>query len=160
MSTREVTAIAIKLLAIWLLVHVVLYLPSVSTLFSSLQQYNQEELPKNMFLAIVVCFLVVGVIVAMLMVRLSNAVLDSVPSKSENSNLSEPFILQIAGVFFIVSALSALPGAVLGVSQQSSISNATYGYIAGHGIELVVGLYLLVKPKVWVLWLNKFRGRT
>jgi hypothetical protein len=51
MNKREVTAIAIKLLAIWLLVHVIIYIPNLALAFTGLQDFNQAELPQWLYYA-------------------------------------------------------------------------------------------------------------
>jgi hypothetical protein len=60
MNTREVTAIAIKLLVIWLLVHMIVYIPNFALAFTGLQNFNQAELPQWLYYALVASSLIIG----------------------------------------------------------------------------------------------------
>lgn len=159
MTSRQLTALAMKILAIWLLVHVVLYLPNIAMLSASAFQSNGAEIPQSVSIAVFIGFLVVGFIVSIIMLRISNSVLSIASDESDENCVAPSFILQVAGVFFIVSAIAVLPGYILSLAKQSSIQPASYGYLVGYIFEIAVGGYLLVKPAVWVVWLNRFRGR-
>jgi hypothetical protein len=158
MNTREVTAIAIKLLAIWLLVHVIIYIPSLAVAFTSVQDFNQTELPQWLYYALVASSLIIGFLAAILLMRTSNSVLASTSTESTCSNIDQTFLLQLAGIFFIVSALAGLPGILLNLGKISSVETDTVFYLGGKLFELGVGLYLLIKPSVWVRLLNRLRG--
>jgi len=161
MSTRQVTAIAIKLLAIWLLVNVIIYIPSFALVFTGLQNYNQQELPLWLYYALVGTSLVIGFVATLLLMRTANSVLSSAdPAPTNDNGINQSFLLQVGGIFFIVSALSVMPAVFLNLGKASTIQTNVIFYIGGYLFELSAGLYLLVKPNVWVHWLNKFRGRS
>jgi len=159
MSTREVTAIAVKLLAIWLLIHVILYIPSLALAFTSFQDFNQTELPQWLYYALVASSLIIGFFAAILLLRTSNSVLASTNSESTDSNIDQTFLLQLAGIFFIVSALAGMPSILLNLGKVSTVQTDTIFYLGGKLFELAIGLYLLIKPTVWLHWFNKLRGR-
>ena len=159
MTSQQLTALAIKILGIWLLVHVVLYLPSIGMLTANLANFTDSPIPASLSVAVFVGFLAVGLVVSIIMLRVSKSVLSSIPESQEQSILTPTFALQITGLFFIVSALAVLPGYVLSLSKQTVMQLSTYGYLAGHFFKMSVGVYLLVKPAVWVHWFNKLRGR-
>jgi hypothetical protein len=158
MNAREVTAIAIKLLAIWLLVHVIVYIPSFAVAFTSVQDFNQTELPEWLYYALVASSLIIGFLAAILLMRTSNSVLASTSTESMGSNVDQTFLLQLAGIFFIVTALVGLPGILLNLGKMSSVETDTVFYVGGKLFELGIGLYLLIKPAVWVRLLNRLRG--
>lgn len=158
MNTKEVTAIAIKLLAIWLLVHVIVYIPSLAVAFTSVQDFNQTELPQWLYYALVASSLIIGFLAAILLMRTSNSVLASTSTESTGSNIDQTFLLQLAGIFFIVTALVGLPGILLNLGNVSTVQTDTVFYLGGKLFELGVGLYLLIKPTVWTRLLNRLRG--
>lgn len=158
MNTREVTAIAIKLLAIWLLVHVIIYIPSLAVAFTSVQDFNQTKLPQWLYYALVASSLIIGFLAAILLMRTSNSVLASTGTESTGSNIDQTFLLQLAGIFFIVTALTSLPGILLNLGKVSTVQTDTIFYLGGKLFELGVGLYLLTKPAVWARLLNRLRG--
>jgi NADH:ubiquinone oxidoreductase subunit 6 (subunit J) len=159
MTSQQLTALAIKILGIWLLVHVVLYLPSLWMLTANLSNFTDSQIPASLSVVVFVGFLTVGLVVSLIMFHVSKSVLSGVPESKEKSVLSPTFVLQITGLFFIVSALTVLPGHVLSLSKQTTIELSNYAYLAGYVFKISIGAYLLIKPTVWAHWLNKFRGR-
>jgi hypothetical protein len=121
MNTREATAIAIKLLAIWLLVHVIIYIPSLAVAFTSDQNFNQTELPQWLYYSLVASSVIIGFLAAILLMRTSNSVLASAGTESAGSNIDQTFLLQLAGIFFIVTALAGLPGILLNLGKVSTV---------------------------------------
>jgi len=85
MGTKEVTAIAIKLLAIWLLINLVLYIPSLSLTISSLQSYNEKMLPQSLYFAMLASSIFIGSLASYLLFRTSNAVLRSLPEPTKEN---------------------------------------------------------------------------
>ena len=158
MTSQQLTALVIKILAIWLLVNVVLYLPSIAMLTTSFSKFNETAIPTSFSVLIFSAFLVVGFLVAFIMLRVSNSVLNNVQESASPYSISPDLVLQVVGLFFIVSALSILPGQILVIAKQVSIQPPTYGYLAGELFKLFVGLYLFVKTAGWHTWLNKLRG--
>jgi len=45
MNSQQVTAIALRIISIWLLIEVVLNLPSIFLAYSSIEQYQRKEMP-------------------------------------------------------------------------------------------------------------------
>jgi len=159
MTHKQLTALAIKILAIWLLVNVILYLPSVAMLSIPFSRLEGNPIPPSWSVLIMLGFIAAGILVSITMFRVSNAVLNNVSESSELSSLSPTFILQVVGLFFIVTALSILPGQFLSIAKQPSIQLSTYGYLAGQFFKIGIGAYLFVAPAVWLRWFNRLRGR-
>jgi hypothetical protein len=90
--------------------------------------------------------------------RTSNSVLTSTSTGSTASNIDQTFLLQLAGIFFIVTALVGLPGILLNLGKVSTVQTDTVFYLGGKLFELGVGLYLLIKPVVWARLLSRLRG--
>ncbi len=53
MNSQQVTAIALRLISIWLLVELVLNLPSLVLVLSSVDQYQQQEIPWGAYVGII-----------------------------------------------------------------------------------------------------------
>ncbi len=161
MNTKEVTAIAIKFFAIWLLVQVILQVPSLLLVFNNIEGYVQQEFPHNLYVSVVGSFLLIGIIASFLLYRVSNSVLATLPETNENNknNISQQFLLQLGGVYFIVSAILLFLGTFTNIRNTVSIEATSYLYIIGALFELVIGITMLVKSSVWVHWLHKLRGR-
>jgi len=159
MSTKEVTAIAIKFMSIWFMMHIILAAPSI-VMMSSFDNYRDWEDYESLYLSVLVgAFILIGGGVSYILFRVSNSILKSIPESEEVSEsfVSQKFLFQLLGVFFIVGALTSLlsHGITLFITPELH----DYLYFAGYIFELIVGLYLLIRPEVWRLWLAKLRGR-
>jgi hypothetical protein len=160
MAPKDITAIAIRFFGIYLLVNVILYFPVMITAVATLQQQHSEKFSSSIYIYIVGSFILLGVVVSLLLFRLANSIASRVPVSSEPSaHLTQGFLLQVLGIYFIVSALSALPGYGFSLLKSSSIELTQLLYLFGYVFEAAVGCYLVVKPVVWNRWLNQLRGR-
>jgi len=171
MSTKEVTAISIKILAIWLLVHVVLEFSTVAHLAVSVQRdLGYGDHSSVLVIGLFITTAIVGGTACFLLFRLSNSVLCSLNDRSESDagKLSQEFILQISGLFFVVSALIELPRAI----NETYLTTQTL--VGGNGMSLVlpylmyllavlfkfvVGVTMVIGSKRCNAWLLKLRGR-
>lgn len=161
MNTKEITAIAIKLLAIWLLVNVVLHVPNLLLIFNTVASYKQEEMPKDLYISVVLSSLIIGIIASYLLFRSSNSVLNKLPNTNESdaNNISQQFLLQLGGVYFIVSSLITLFSNLVGLKNLVAIETSNILFIFGSIFELSVGLYMLIKPNILAYLFSKLRGR-
>lgn len=112
MTTRNITAIAIKVLAIWLLVNVVLGFPVLANVAMSIQR--DLGLGGHVGALYVSLFLASGLVggtACFLLFRLSDSLLSSVSDSSADASgtLSQGFVLQVVGLFFIVSVVVDFP---------------------------------------------------
>lgn len=160
MAPKDITAIAIRFFGIYLLVNVVLYFPTLITATATLEQIQSGEFNSSIYIYIVGSFVLLGVVVSLLLFRLANSISSRLPVTSEPaSHLTQEFLLQVLGVYFIVSALSAIPGYGSSLLTSSPIELTRLLYLFGYLFETAVGCYLVVKPVVWNRWLNQLRGR-
>lgn len=169
MNTKEVTAISLKILAIWLLVNLFFSLPKLAFLALQLQQtFGVDIYPHNLFIGMTVITVLFGTLACYLLFRVANSVLRSLNSDEVNAhgNLSEEFIIQIAGVFFLVSALISLPESIRTLYHATVAAEQlpvwllapTAGFL-GVMIKFIVGAGMVFGASNCSLFLNKLRGR-
>ena len=134
MNSRIVTAIALKLFAIWVIVQIILQIPFVWQMYYLTKQIRSPEvvmdpLPYLILLSLVVCGLIAGVIIF----KLGQKVLETLPSGESliDHKDTEKLLLQLLGIIFIVTALSRLPSA--GVAAYSV--GGRIQYPIGFGLE-------------------------
>ncbi len=161
MNTKEITAIAIKFLAIWLLVQILLQVPSLLLVFNNIEGYVEKEFPINLYVSVVGSLLFIGSIASYLLFRVSNSVLNSIPntSNSEPGNISQEFLMQLGGTYFIISSLMVILGVITSIRVQVPTEFTNNLRFLGAFFELAVGFSMLIKSNVWVLWFAKLRGR-
>ncbi len=160
MSPKDITSIAIKFFGIYLMVNVVLYFPTMIMSLTALEQYQDEKFSGSVFITVVGAFILLGIIVSFILIRLANSIASRTTEPAESSpTLSQEFLLQVLGVYFIVSGLSIMPGYSLSIFKGAASDTTKLLYGAGYIFQVAVGSYLLIKPVVWGQWLNKLRGR-
>ena len=161
MSPKDITSIAIKFFGIYLMVNVVLYFPSMIMSLTALEQYQEENFSSSVFITVVGAFILLGIVVSFILIRLANSIALQTTEPTDSSlKLSQEFLLQVLGIYFIVSGLSVMPGYGISIFKGAEPDTTKLLYGAGYIFQVAVGSYLLIKPVVWGQWLNKLRGRS
>lgn len=165
MSTREVLAIAIKLFSIWVLVQVFWMSPGLIALLASIESWQGNVLPDWVYVASITAFIGVGAAIAIALYQISNSVLTTSPSKGdiEASEQTKRFLLQLGGVYFLITALVYFPPSISFIWQPNPAQESyPFHYFFrpfSNILQALVGLWLILHPSWWSLILHKFRGR-
>lgn len=170
MSSRVVTAIAFKVLAVWLLVHVVLGFPQVAHV--ALSFHHELGLGNHagmLYVSLLFAAGLVGGTACYLIFRLSKSILYSVDDGSVDAAgmLSQGLVLQIVGLFFIVSVTVDFPGALYDfyTNRQFKDQNGlplglpSLLQLLALFFQFIVGCALLVGSEKSRKILLKLRGR-
>ena len=162
MVTQQVAAVALRLLAIWFLIQIVLNLSSVIMMLSIMGDYQQQQIPVVAYIGIMASFLVVGLVVAFLIDKASESVLARAKTDSALtlSDESQMVLFQLAGLYFIVTALASLPSSLSFIPESVEITATNVFWPAGLLFELVVGFWLVANSVFWLRLFNKLRSRT
>lgn len=157
MTSKEVSAIAIKFFGIWFLLNLVIYLPSAVFALTSynISYFSGSNL--SFFMTAIGIYIVIGILCVAMLFRLANSVLETAPSSDdEGINLSEKFILQVLGIYLVISTIPSI--ATVSFSSNMEYSHLNWLYLGAVLFKLVVGILLLTTSKTWVQWLRKLRG--
>jgi hypothetical protein len=162
MITQQITAIALRLLSIWLLIQLVLNLPSLIILLTGVEQYRQQEISTSVYLAFISLSTLVGIVAAFLINKAATSVL--VRAKTESkvtlSSDSQKILFQIAGLYFVVNAIAYLPRSLSFIPNAVEVSLSNLLFPAGLVFQLIIGLWLISYSTFWCNFFNKLRGRT
>lgn len=161
MISQQVTAIALRLLSIWLLIQLVLNLPSLVILFTSVEQYQQQEIPMVAYVGIIGSFLFIGLITVFIINKAATSVLAHAKSETEAtlSADSQMVLFQFAGLYFVVNSIAYLPRSLSSIPYSIEIPLSSLLWPAGLVFQLVIGLWLVSKSIFWLNLFNKLRGR-
>ncbi|WP_305967380.1 hypothetical protein [Marinobacter salsuginis] len=161
MNSQQVTAIALRLISIWLLIELILNLPSLVLVFSSLEQYQQPEIPLGAYVGIIGAFLLIGLFAVFLIHKAATSVLTQAKTGSENSlsNDSQKVLFQLAGLYFVVDAIVYLPRSLGFIPSATDISISSMLWPVGLVFQLAIGLWLLSNSSFWLNCFQKLRGR-
>lgn len=159
MITQQITAVALKLIAIWLVLQMFLNIPSLVMLFTNLEQYQQKAIPAVIYFWMITCFLVIGLVAAYLIFKTAASVLAS--AKTETSLAlaedSQKVLFQFAGIYFVVRSLAQLPTSISFIPVTPAIDTANALGLIGIIIQLLAGLWLVIYPGFWLKLLQGLR---
>jgi hypothetical protein len=159
MNSRELLAIAIKIFGLWLLAQLFVHVASFSPMLLSLGQWQDTTVPTWAIWLVSASFLVSGLIIAYIIFRLGNSALNNVPSAELPDILSQKFVLQISGIFFVVNSLIHIPSVSRFLFSSTDIELNYYLPLLGYIIQLVIGVLFIVSSSWWAHLLLKLRGR-
>ncbi len=162
MISQQVTAIALRLISIWLLIQLLLNLPSLVMLLSSIEQYKQQDIPKFSYAGIIGLFLLLGLVVAFLINKVAASVLAQAKTDSEESlgQDSQKVLLQLAGLYFVVDAIAYLPRSLGSIPSVTDATVSNILWPAGLIFQLAIGLWLASNSSFWLGLFRKLRGRS
>ncbi|WP_409525978.1 hypothetical protein [Nitrincola sp. MINF-07-Sa-05] len=161
MISQQVTAIALRLISIWLLIQLVLNLPSLVMLISSVEQYQQQDIPQGAYAGIIGSFLLIGVVVVFLINKAATSVLAQAKTDSEESlgHDSQRVLFQLAGLYFVVDAIVYLPRSLGFIPSATEITVSSMLWPVGLTFQLAIGLWLVSNSSFWLNLFRKLRGR-
>jgi len=166
MSARILSAVAFKVFAIYLCVQVILYVPGIWSLYSSLGQWGDStEVSSFTPYLVASLFLLFGFAVVVILYKLGSSVLCSMPDEADKLNVDnmEVLLFQLLGLFFIVSAFTYLPVNIILVFFDDMYNPGGLGQVGkrfeifSHIIELTIGLTMVIRAPVWRSLFRKLR---
>jgi len=105
----------------------------------------------------------VGVLLVLVIFKLGKSATKSASSmhiNNEHNPELEKFLLQLLGVYFVLSMLPTAPGTIAQLIiefNQTGLIVENFAWLTGYVFQLILGMYLIAKPKVWSIYLNKLR---
>lgn len=161
MTTREITAIALRLFSLWLLVQVILNVPGLVLLLVSVEQYQGQVIPGYVYIMMITSFIAIGLVAAYLIWGAAKSALasDSRPESEILDRNGQKFLLQLGGAYFVVDALAYLPRSLAFLQHSLDVSYVNLLSPLGIVFQLFIGIALLVKPSHWANVFARLRGR-
>lgn len=159
MITQQITAVALKIIAIWLMIQLFLNIPSLLMLMTNLEKYQQAAIPAIIYFWLMSCFLVIGLVSAYLIYRTAASVLVSSRTETDASLSadSQKLLFQFAGIYFVVRSLAQLPSALAFIPVTPTLDMANVLGLTGLVIQLVTGLWLMLYPSFWFTLFGRWR---
>ena len=157
---QQITAVALRILSIWLLIQLILNLPGFVMLYAGLEQYQQQTIPDAAYTGTLAGLLLVGILAAILINKAANTVLKAPTQKPEcllNSD-SQKFLFQLVGLYFVVNSLANFPRSLSFIPNTIEISASDMFWSSGLLFQLMVGLWLISYSAFWIKVLRKLRG--
>ncbi|HPI97045.1 MAG TPA: hypothetical protein PK055_12540 [Gammaproteobacteria bacterium] len=169
MSNKELTIIAIKVFAIYLLVQVVASITQIGDIY-----YHADAIDEYWLLLLPMIVITGLLFIFYSLWKLSSnvSIISLKPTRDKSEFiLDQIFVLQLVGAYlFIVGLLSIVQGLIQiyyvlfwvdGESGYSAfkpeIKSQTIYFIIANLIKTIIGISLIIRSNVWVRLFNKFR---
>ncbi len=160
MTSREITSVALKCLAIYLLFNAILAFPILLAVSSRIDSLGWR-IP-----AVLACSVIVAA-AGYFSWRIANSLVrtsQNTPTDKINFNLTpmklEAILFRVLGVYFVVINLKPFVRSIatfsLSQSKNRGLISTNFDLLAYLGV-IILGLYLVAKPKEWVQLLKKLR---
>ncbi len=164
MNSRIITAIVLKLFALWVAVSAVLAMPDVvGTALIMKREGIYDSLMVPMVLPVIT--LLIGFLLFRILWKLGRSVIDDAGSdkdtvwKADVDNL-ELMLFKLLGMYFVVSAITVLPGIIarfwMGDFELYDLTPEDYAWVFGVLVELAIGFGLIKKADYWSLATRSF----
>ncbi len=169
MTNKELTSLAIKVFAIYILVQTLMIFAFNGQSMISFFQGIAENLWALMSLLASVLLL----ITCWILWRMANAIIDKVKTPKQRGDeyrIDQVFFLHLIGFYCICQALIEAIGYSLSLHYMSSPEQFGYDHFSGQKmviffnyfaalVQFGIGLSLLIKPYGWARLFQKIRGR-
>lgn len=166
MTEREITSVALKLFAVYLLVQLLLAFPTVIASLASAKDVFGRHLSGLWLWGAAAMAIMIAIAAALVLWRLANKALAATSGgKERNSFLGiEWAVFSALGLFLLVQALIHFSyvsaGAYVQYVQVDSgdITLQTAVQMGAYIFEAIIGLSLILRTDGWVLMLRKLRN--
>ncbi|GAB2711966.1 hypothetical protein [Halomonas garicola] len=162
MLSKQITAVALRLMALWLLVKLILSLPTYAMMLGAAGTVPEDSAPALLLLLIGV-FLLVGLLAAWLIHRAANAALARVEQAAPDATAAlgpqdQKLLFQLLGLYFLIAALAGLPDALAFLPYWPQASWQSFLRPAGLLFQLGMGLWLAAGASFWCRLFHRLRG--
>jgi hypothetical protein len=166
MTTNELTSVAIKVFAIYVLVHAILSIPSFVVTYSGLgfdrSIVSSEQLFWLLAISSIVLLLIITVFLWKLAGRVAEKVSSDVGINENHGKIDQEFLLSLLGIYLCVDAVIRFGFVCISAYTQAQHSDEialqTIAYIVGYLFQIIVGLTLILKASGWIRIMNWLRG--
>jgi len=163
--SKEITSIALKVFAIYVMVQTVLAMPGLFQAYVMLSD-GSEYSSAQWFILISSISIALLFILSVFIWKLAIITTKKIENinNSKESKLSEEFILSIFGLYLIFEGLSSL--AIVSVGTYYSVQAPSVDdykisqsmiYLLVYSLQSIIGVTLVIKARGWALMLNKLR---
>ena len=164
---NKATSVALKFFAIYMIFNVLVSIPSIYTLVTRIHLMEGGDSTSWLLpTALLVATLILAAMGIGLLWKTANSLISkdgASPSEPESVDLDKLFklALSVMGLYFALHALIALPhqwSYFQMMLEQKRVLQATPGLVSTV-IQLILGLWLIAKPRQWASWLQKLSNR-
>jgi len=163
-TTRELTGVAIKVFAIYILVQAIAGLPLLANalVFNALDGItsNNETLYWLLGGASFIALLILAVLMWNLANRVVRQTSDQLP-KDESFGITESFLISLLGVYLTVEGIQgfayATTSTLVIMQENREFAVQNIAYLVGNFLQIIIGLSLMLKASGWANFLRWLR---
>ena len=162
MIIQQISAIALRVFALWLLAQVALHRPTIILQTSAFANYTQQSIPFAFYISMISVISLIGLFVVFFINKAANSIISRAESTSETSLSvsNQKLLFQLAGLYFSVDALAYLPRSLSFIADEITVSLPNLLLPLGFAFQLAIGLSLIINPNYWSTLFEKLRGNS
>lgn len=165
MTAKEITSLALKLFAIYLLVQMILAIPTLIASLVTTKEFLGPELSALWLWGASAAAVLIGLVAAWILWKLANKTLSKTSGERNETSFSgnEAAIFAALGLFLVVQALVRFFYVSAGAYVQyvrvepSEVPLQTTVLMVAHIAQGLVGLSLILRTEGWMSLLQKIR---
>lgn len=166
MTTQELTSLALKVFALYVLVKGLLAIPSVISTLVFMEHQFDHELGDYGFAVASILTIALVLALSYFIWRLANHISGLTEPREPQAVQPEvePFIISVVGLFLLSQALVKLIYISIGAFVQANdpnnpigVSPETVAHLTAYILQAVLGVSLLIRSNGWVTLLHKLR---
>jgi hypothetical protein len=156
MTRKETTAIALKCFAIYIMVQMIINIPSFVSIGMNIGLMMDKPEPTPLTIIIPSLSIIIGFAIAFFLWKTTNSILEKETDPSaDQSDIGVDEVVKLVlgcmGIYFIIDAIIVLPGAI---ASLANLQNTQFGYslmfFSTQILELIFGALLVTKPGKWL----------
>jgi|GEM_PF-5376277 len=168
MTGRELTSLAIRLFAIYVLVRAVLAIPALVQVLYGLGGQAYLTPDSAWFWGVGAFAVVLLVVLAVVLWRLATRFVGPAPAASGDGpsmTVDEPFVLSVLGLYLAFKGLLQIAFLAIGAYSalgptgplEHGLKAQTIAYMLGYLVQLLLGLTLILRSHGWAALLRRLR---
>lgn len=165
MTERELTGLALRLFAIYVLVELLLNLPGVFVALAGVNEWTAWMPVGLWFGAGLAGSLIVGLGITVLLWRLAGRALTGSVTTVESGQTTglELIVLSALGLYLLLQGIGRSAFAAVAIQQSRLAAGSVgIGWEAGIGLavpllQALIGLSLILRSRGWAVWLRRLR---
>ncbi len=164
MTSRELTSVAIKVFAIYIIVQAIFSVPLFANALVRYGFFENDDPNEILLWLIGIASIIVVIVLAILMWKLANRIISQANASNEGNDVSvitEGFLISLLGLYLIIKGLLqfgyASSSSYMILQAGGEVTAQNISYVVGNLIQVVIGISLIIKAQGWVSFLKWLR---
>ena len=163
MTNKEITSVAIKAFAIYVLVQAILSVPMLTSVATTYLYNEYRETGQFLLWLVGAASFIFLLIVVVLLWKLANTVVSQTSEETTDgrpTSIDAHFLISLLGLYLSIDGLLRFGYACLSaftLIQETDLPGQAIGYIIIALVQVLIGITLIIKAEGWLSLINSLR---